>query len=108
MRMRAMGSSVSTMSNWAVNVMISQVSPIGLQRLGWKFCLVFICTNLANGLIVILFFPETKEKTLKEMNEVFGEPKSESRSRRSTLTIAQTSMQGIQGWRVLPKSHHGV
>ncbi|KAG9102692.1 hypothetical protein FRC06_001439 [Ceratobasidium sp. 370] len=73
MRVRAMGTSVATMSNWAVNVMISQVSPIGLHRLGWKFYLVFICTNVVNGLIVILFFPETKGKTLEEMDAVFGD-----------------------------------
>ncbi|CAE6424644.1 unnamed protein product [Rhizoctonia solani] len=77
MRVRAMGTSVATMSNWAVNVMISQVSPIGLNRLGWKFYLVFICTNIVNGkshgLIVIFFFPETKGKTLEEMDAVFGD-----------------------------------
>ncbi|GAB1524936.1 hypothetical protein RhiTH_008092 [Rhizoctonia solani] len=95
---RAMGTSIATMSNWAVNVcdqsrtkfnalivlprpssfvMISQVSPIGLSRIGWKFYLVFICTNIVNGkshgLIVIFFFPETKGKTLEEMDAVFGD-----------------------------------
>ncbi|KDQ16134.1 hypothetical protein BOTBODRAFT_269012 [Botryobasidium botryosum FD-172 SS1] len=73
MRIRAIGTSVSTMSNWAINVMISQISPLGLNRLGWKFYLVFICTNLANALIVIFFFPETKGKTLEEMDAVFGD-----------------------------------
>jgi len=73
MRVRALGTSVSTMANWAINVMISQISPLGLNRLGWKFYLVFICTNLANALIVILFFPETKGKTLEEMDAVFGD-----------------------------------
>ncbi|QRW15934.1 Sugar (and other) transporter [Rhizoctonia solani] len=77
MRVRAMGTSIATMSNWAVNVMISQVSPIGLSRIGWKFYLVFICTNIVNGkshgLIVIFFFPETKGKTLEEMDAVFGD-----------------------------------
>ncbi|QRV72672.1 Sugar (and other) transporter [Ceratobasidium sp. AG-Ba] len=73
MRVRAMGTSVSTMANWAVNVMISQVSPIGLHRLGWKFYLVFICTNIMNAFIVIFFFPETKGKTLEEMDAVFGD-----------------------------------
>ncbi|CUA71938.1 High-affinity glucose transporter [Kluyveromyces lactis NRRL Y-1140] [Rhizoctonia solani] len=77
MRVRAKGAAVATMSNWAVNAMISQVSPIGLHRLGWKFYLVFICTNIANGkyygFIVIFFFPETKGKSLEEMDAVFGD-----------------------------------
>lgn len=73
MRTRAMGTSVCTCANWAMNVLISQISPIGLANLGWKFYLVFICTNLANALIVALYFPETKGKTLEEMDIVFGD-----------------------------------
>jgi sugar porter (SP) family MFS transporter len=73
MRVRSIGTAVCTCSNWAANVLISQISPIGLQNLGWKFYLLFICTNFVNGLIVIFFFPETKGKTLEEMDEVFGD-----------------------------------
>ncbi|EJD39501.1 general substrate transporter [Auricularia subglabra TFB-10046 SS5] len=73
MRVRAVGTSVCTMANWASNVLISQVSPIGLKNIGWKYYIVFVVTNIANMLIVLFFFPETKGKSLEEMDAVFGD-----------------------------------
>ncbi|KZV86359.1 general substrate transporter [Exidia glandulosa HHB12029] len=73
MRVRAVGTSVCTMANWASSVLISQVSPIGLQNIGWKYYIVFVVTNVMNMLIVIFFFPETKGKSLEEMDAVFGD-----------------------------------
>ncbi|KAJ7224848.1 general substrate transporter [Mycena haematopus] len=73
MRVRAIGTSVCTCANWASNVLISQVSPIGMARLQYRFYILFVVTNIANALIVFFFFPETKGKTLEEMDEVFGD-----------------------------------
>ncbi|KAK7006233.1 putative MFS sugar transporter [Favolaschia claudopus] len=73
MRVRAIGTAVCTCANWASNVLISQVSPIGMARLGYRFYILFVCTNIANAVIVFFFFPETKGKTLEEMDAVFGD-----------------------------------
>ncbi|KIK56699.1 hypothetical protein GYMLUDRAFT_47000 [Collybiopsis luxurians FD-317 M1] len=70
---RSIGTSVATCCNWAFNTMLSQVSPIGLTNIGYKFYLVFVCFNFVNLIIIALFFPETKGKTLEEMAEVFGD-----------------------------------
>lgn len=72
MRVRSMGTALSTASNWAMNVVLSQISPIGLGRLGWKFFLIFIVTNIGNALIAYFVFSETKGLTLEEIDEVFG------------------------------------
>lgn len=49
---RALGTSVATCSNWAMNVMISQVSPIGMDNIGWRFYLVFVALNAVDfGLV---------------------------------------------------------
>ncbi|KAJ7157587.1 general substrate transporter [Mycena crocata] len=73
MRIRALGTAVCTCANWACNVLISQVSPIGLARLQYKFYIVFVVANIVNALVVIFFFPETKGKSLEEMDAVFGD-----------------------------------
>lgn len=70
---RSIGTSVATCANWAFNTFIGQVSPIALQNVGWKFYMLFICLNFADFLAVLFFFPETKGKTLEEMNQVFGD-----------------------------------
>ncbi|KAF7337060.1 High-affinity glucose transporter [Mycena venus] len=73
MRIRAVGTAVCTCANWAANVLISQVSPIGMARLQYRFYILFVVTNIANALIVFFFFPETKGKSLEEMDAVFGD-----------------------------------
>ncbi|KAL0954801.1 hypothetical protein HGRIS_003748 [Hohenbuehelia grisea] len=70
---RSIGTSVATCSNWAFNVLISQVSPLGMTNTGWKFYLVFVALNAADFVLITLFFPETKGKSLEEMAEVFGD-----------------------------------
>jgi len=73
MRVRAIATAVCTCANWASNVLISQISPIGMTKLGYKFYILFVCTNAANFFIVWFLFPETKGKTLEEMDAVFGD-----------------------------------
>ncbi|KAI3605907.1 mfs sugar [Moniliophthora roreri] len=70
---RAIGTSVATCSNWAFNTLLSQVSPLAIDNIGYKFYLVFVCLNFADLIVITLFFPETKGKTLEEMNQVFGD-----------------------------------
>ncbi|KAK7042917.1 hypothetical protein VNI00_008653 [Paramarasmius palmivorus] len=86
---RSIGTSVATCSNWAFNTLLSQVnlllleptnqlnrqqvSPLAIESIGYKFYLVFVCLNFVDLIVITLFFPETKGKTLEEMNEVFGD-----------------------------------
>ncbi|PPR00886.1 hypothetical protein CVT24_000371 [Panaeolus cyanescens] len=70
---RALGTSVATCSNWAFNTLLSQVSPIGIEAVQWKFYFLFVCLNFVDLIAIVLFFPETKGKTLEEMNAVFGD-----------------------------------
>jgi hypothetical protein len=76
MPLRAMGTSLSTASNWLMNVVISQFTPVGLANLGWKFFLLFVATNLGNAVIAYFLFPETKGLTLEELGGVFGDDDS--------------------------------
>jgi len=73
MRIRALGTAVCTCANWACNVLISQVSPIGMARIQYRFYILFVVMNIVNALVVFFFFPETKGKSLEEMDAVFGD-----------------------------------
>jgi hypothetical protein len=41
-RTRSLGVAAATCSNWAFNVLLAQVSPMGLNQAGWRFVLFFI------------------------------------------------------------------
>lgn len=73
MQIRSIGFSISSIVNYATMVMFSQVSPVGFANVGWKYYIFFVCSNLVSGIVVFLFFPETKGKSLEQMDEVFGD-----------------------------------
>jgi hypothetical protein len=70
---RSMGTSVATCANWLFNILFSQVSNLAIENISWKYYILFICLNALDFVVIALFFPETKGKTLEEMAEVFGD-----------------------------------
>lgn len=36
---------MATCANWAFNVLLSQVSPLAMDSIGWKYYIVFIVLN---------------------------------------------------------------
>jgi sugar porter (SP) family MFS transporter len=68
---RAKGVALATMTSFAFNTMIGQVTGIAMGSIGWKYYLVFVICNLTNALCVWAFIPETKKLPLEEMNYLF-------------------------------------
>ncbi|KAK5164820.1 uncharacterized protein LTR77_009484 [Saxophila tyrrhenica] len=73
-RTRAKGVSISTMTTFAFNTMIGQVTPIAMERIGYRYYFLFIICNFTNALFFWLFLPETTRLPLEKMNEVFAGP----------------------------------
>ena len=70
-RTRAKGVSIATMTSFAFNTMIGQVTPIAFTHVGWHFYLVFVICNVTNALFFWAFLPETARRPLEEMNYLF-------------------------------------
>ncbi|KAJ5577563.1 uncharacterized protein N7459_006527 [Penicillium hispanicum] len=75
MQIRGTGNAFAVgIGNWAFSTLWNQVSPIALGKLQWRFYFVFVAWNLCISLPVIyFFFPETKLKTLEEIDLLFEE-----------------------------------
>ncbi|EOD47407.1 putative mfs sugar transporter protein [Neofusicoccum parvum] len=75
MQIRARGSAFATgIGNWLVSTIWSQVSPIGLGAIGWKFYFIFVAWNICVTLpVIIIYFKETKKLSLEEIDLLFGE-----------------------------------
>ncbi|KAJ0120034.1 Sugar transporter STL1 [Diaporthe amygdali] len=69
--MRTKGAAVATATNWITNYVIVQITPIGIQNLGWKFWIVFTVLNAAFLPIIYLFYPETADRTLEDLDEYY-------------------------------------
>ncbi|KAF2448763.1 general substrate transporter [Karstenula rhodostoma CBS 690.94] len=70
---RAQGNAITTFTNWTVNLIFAQFSPQALTSLEFKYFYVFFCFNVIAFLCYWFFYPETKGKTLEQMDELFGD-----------------------------------
>lgn len=70
---RARGNSISTLTNWTLGLIIGQISPIALQAVGFKYFYAFFVFNIVAAVCYALFYPETKGKTLEQMDSLFGD-----------------------------------
>lgn len=73
LNMRMKGASASVAAQWAINYMVVQITPIGIQKLGWRFYLIWLFFNWASIPILYLFYPETSNRRLEDIDIVFKE-----------------------------------
>ncbi|RMJ23858.1 Sugar and other transporter [Aspergillus sp. HF37] len=76
LQIRAAVSAVSTATVWVFNFLLAQVTPVGFNTIKNRFYIVFAVTNFCIVPTVYFFFPETKGRTLEEINEIFVRSKS--------------------------------
>jgi MFS family permease len=70
---RAKGNSISTFVNWTLNLIFAQISPNALSAIGFKYFYVFFIFGIIAVVCYIFFYPETKGRTLEQMDELFGD-----------------------------------
>ncbi|KAL1859994.1 hypothetical protein Plec18170_001943 [Paecilomyces lecythidis] len=69
---RAKGTSIGASSNWMNNFIIAFIVPPMIKGIGWGMYLFFAVWLFIGAFFVGFFVPETKNKTLEEMDIVFG------------------------------------
>ncbi|KAJ0335802.1 hypothetical protein COL922a_008759 [Colletotrichum nupharicola] len=71
--MRTKGAALGTATNWIVNFMVVEITPPGISTLGWKFYIIWTVFNFSFVPIVYLFYPETADRTLEDVDRFFAE-----------------------------------
>ncbi|KAK5173766.1 uncharacterized protein LTR77_002447 [Saxophila tyrrhenica] len=71
LEVRAKGASLAMTSNWICNYAVVQATLPGVKNLGYKFWIVWgvICTAFIP--ITYLFYPETANRTLEDIDRYF-------------------------------------
>lgn len=69
--MRTKGAALGTATNWIVNFMVVEITPPGIQSLGWKFYIIWTVFNGAFVPIVYFLYPETAGRTLEDLDEYY-------------------------------------
>ncbi|KAI8671896.1 MFS domain-containing protein [Fusarium keratoplasticum] len=89
---RAKGTAVSNLTSAAASVVIQYSSAPAFEDIGYYFYIFFVFWDIFEGIFIYFYFPETKERTLEEMDEVFEakNPVKKSLMKRDTATVATT------------------
>lgn len=76
LQIRANVSAVSTATVWVFNFLLAEVTPVGFDTIGSRYYIIFAVMNAAIVPSVYFFFPETKGRSLEEIDEIFAQSKS--------------------------------
>ncbi|KAF8880291.1 general substrate transporter [Infundibulicybe gibba] len=78
-RTRHYGIALASASQWLWNFVVSKVTPQMKTNLGYKLFLMFATVNIGAMAVFSLLIPETKGRTLEEMDVIFGSVSAEKR-----------------------------
>ncbi|KAI1416178.1 general substrate transporter [Hypoxylon sp. FL1857] len=67
---RSKGVSLATMTSFAFNTLIGQITSIAVDAVGWRYFILFAVCNASNALFFYLVLPETKRVPLEQMSTV--------------------------------------
>ncbi|PPJ55862.1 hypothetical protein CBER1_07450 [Cercospora berteroae] len=70
---RSQGTAWGMANQFAAQIIIVVAGPIALEKIGWKFFLVLLCPTAVYVGVIYFFFPETKNRSLEDINAEFGD-----------------------------------
>ena len=89
---RAKGTALGNFASAASSTVLQYSSGPAFEKIGYYFYLVFVFWDLIEVAVMYLYFPETKDRTLEELEEVFSarNPVKKSLEKRSAQTVLNT------------------
>lgn len=72
MKTRGKANAISTCTNWLFNFVVVMVTPIMISNIGWATYLVFAIINACFIPVIFFFYPETRGRSLEEIDIVFA------------------------------------
>ncbi|KAL0469598.1 high affinity glucose transporter ght1 [Neurospora intermedia] len=74
LRTRAKQASLATAGNWLGNFMISFLTPLATDGIGYAYGYVFVATNIMGALLVWFFLYESTSLSLENVDLMYSEP----------------------------------
>jgi len=104
LRTRAKQASLATAANWLGNFMISFLTPLATDGIGYAYGFVFVATNLAGVLLVYFFLYESVSLSLENVDLMYSQPALKPWSSRRWMPPGYTTrMQRDEAY----FAHHG-
>ncbi|KAL4959556.1 putative sugar transporter [Aspergillus stella-maris] len=75
-RLRVAMSSISTANHWLWNFVVTMITPVAIESIGYKYYIVYTCIGFCIPLSIYFLYPETMGRTLEEIDLIFRESPS--------------------------------
>lgn len=87
---RAKGTAVANLTSAAASTVIQYASAPAFEQIGFYFYIFFVFWDIFEGIVIYIWWLETKERTLEELDEVFNaaDPVKKSLTKRDATTVA--------------------
>ena len=70
---RAVGCSVSYIALHLVIILLVQVTPLAVDAISWRYFLIFFICSCIFAVAFYFLYPETRHKTLEDIEALFGD-----------------------------------
>jgi hypothetical protein len=77
---RGKANAVSTCTNWLFNFLVVMITPIMIDHIKWGTYLFFAVVNACFLPFIYIFYPETKQRSLEEIDLIFAKGHLENMS----------------------------
>lgn len=67
---------VGACTNWLFNFLVAEITPHAMQNIGYKYYIVYASITILSFFVVLFLYPETKGRTLEEVDDIFIQSKS--------------------------------
>lgn len=100
LKIRAKGAALAAAADFVGNFVVVEVTPIGIDNLGWRFYLIWAVFNLVAATIVWTLYPETGGVPLEAIDAMFTED--------SELAHGKTGVLDRLQWKYVTRSQRAV
>jgi hypothetical protein len=70
---RAVGVSACYMTQHIMIIVLVQCTPTAIESISWRYFLIFVCGSAIFAVAFYFFYPETRYKTLEEIEAMIGD-----------------------------------
>ncbi|KAL6697112.1 general substrate transporter [Trichoderma pleuroticola] len=86
LRTRSQVTAMAAAIHWLFGFVIAEVTPVAFANISWRYYIVYASISAFSSAVFYLFYPETRGRTLEEIDEIF----TQSRSIFDTVGVAKT------------------
>ncbi|KZO91052.1 general substrate transporter [Calocera viscosa TUFC12733] len=72
---RSQSAALATSATWIFTFLVAEITPVAITNIGYRTYIIFGILNAAWWPVVYFFYPETKGKTLEQIDLMFTGPK---------------------------------